>query len=50
MAGVYDMKSMLIIETNFGVICIPTFMYWNIVMDDCNLDEISLDKWQVLQH
>jgi hypothetical protein len=27
MAGVYYMKSMQIIETNFGVICIPTFMY-----------------------
>ena len=25
-------------------------MYWNIVMDDWNLDENLLSKWQYLQH
>ena len=41
---------MPIIETKFGIICILTNLWWNIVMDDWNLDEKSLSTWQYLQH
>ena len=41
---------MPIIETKFGIICIVTNMWWNIVVDDWNLDVRSLSKWQKLQH
>ena len=46
----FQFIQMSISETKFGVICILTNMWWNIVMDDWNLDEESLSKWQYLQH
>ena len=44
------MTSMPIIEMKFGIFCILTFVEWNIVMDDLNMDKITLSKWQELQH
>ena len=37
-----------IFETHFGIICIRTNLWWNIVTDDWNLDQSSLSKWQVI--
>ena len=37
-------------ETKLIMFCILTLLSWGIVMDDWNLDEISLTKWQILQH
>ena len=37
---------MSIIETKFGLLCILTTLWWNIVMDNWNLDEKSLSKWE----
>ena len=42
-------KFMPIIETKVGILCILPFMWWNIVLDDWNLDWTSLDKQQYLQ-
>ena len=33
---------MPIVETKFGIFYILTLLYWNIVMDDLNLDKIHL--------
>ena len=42
----FQFIQMPIIETNFGMICIQTNMWWKSVMDDWNLDEKSLNWWQ----
>jgi hypothetical protein len=36
---------MPIIEINFGIICILTILYYNIVNDDWKLDEKSISEW-----
>ena len=37
-------------KQSFGILCIQEIMWWNVIMDDWYLDEISLDKWELLQH
>ena len=46
------MKSMPLFEEFFekGIFYILSILQWNIVMDDYNMDENSLSKWQWLQH
>ena len=36
------MQSLPVTETKFGVVCILTFLQWNIVMDDWKLGHKSL--------
>ena len=42
----FQFIQMLVTETKFGMICILTSLWWNIVMDDRDLDEKSVSKWQ----
>ena len=41
---------MPIIEVKFGIICILTDLWWNIVIDGWNLVEKLLSKWHYQQH
>ena len=41
---------MPITETKFGVLCILTNLWWDVVMVDWNLDGKLLSKWRFLQH
>ena len=40
------MKFMLILDMKFGNSSIFTNLWWSVVMDDWNLDEKTLNKWQ----
>ena len=44
------LKSMLVIETIFGVFFNLACLWWCIIMNESILNEKSLDKWQKLQH
>ena len=46
----FQSVQMPITETKFDIICILIDLWWNIVMDDWDLDERSLRKRQSLQH
>ena len=46
----FQFIQMPIIEIKFAIFYILTFLWWNIVINDWNLDEVSLGKWKHSQH
>ena len=44
------MKPIPIVDIKFGILHPNNCVFWIIVIDDWKLDEISLSKWQWLQH
>ena len=46
----FQFIQMPIIEIKFAIFYILTFLWWNIVINDWNLDAVSLGKWKHSQH
>jgi hypothetical protein len=44
------MKLKPIVERKFDILHPNNYVFWKIVIDDWNLDDISLSKWWWLQH